>query len=55
MGFVEIDENTLKQVKQITLTNYENIGVFVPIDAIQPMIEDLLHEIERLEEQLENQ
>ena len=47
---VTIDENIIKKVESITITDYEAKGNQVPAENIESMIEDLLHEIERLEE-----
>ena len=46
---VTIDEKIIKKVEEITITNYEAKGNKVPAENIEPMIEDLLYEIEKLE------
>jgi len=55
MGYVEIDERLLKGIKDLTITNYEEKGNFVPIESIEPMLEDLMCEIDRLKEKLEDE
>lgn len=52
MGFVELDSELLKSVKKETGVNYQNVGVFVPLDSVSPMLQDLLCEIDRLKEKL---
>jgi len=47
---VTIDEKIIKKVEEITITDYEAKGNQVPAENIEPMIEDLLYEIEKLQE-----
>ena len=44
---------TLKKVSKITYTDYEIDGQYVPIEKFIFMIEDLLIELDRAEEKLE--
>lgn len=55
MGYVEVDEKILEKIHRITITNYENKGCFLPAESVQPMLEDLLYEIESLEEKLHDE
>ena len=47
---VTIDENIIKKVEEITITDYQSKGNQVPAENVEPMIEDLLMEIQRLED-----
>lgn len=47
---VTIDENIIKKVEEITITDYQSKGNQVPAENIEAMIEDLLYEIEKLED-----
>lgn len=47
---VTIDENIIKKVESITITDYESKGNQVPAENIEAMIEDLLFEIEKLQD-----
>lgn len=47
------DKNIIKRVQQRTITEYEMQNDFVPVQDIMYMVEDLLNEIERLEEEKE--
>jgi hypothetical protein len=47
---VTIDEKLVKAVEEITMTDYGCYKNQVPAENIEPMIEDLLYEIEKLEE-----
>lgn len=56
-----IDKKLLERIEKKTFTDYEAYDVvggndnetYVPMDKIEPMLSDLLIEIESLEEQLE--
>lgn len=52
--FVKIDEELYKKIQQITFTDYNAIGNLIPVDSIEPMLEDLLCEIEHQEERYED-
>lgn len=55
--YYKLDENTAKivnRVIKITLTDYEVKGTFIPINSFISMIEDLICEVERKEEELNN-
>lgn len=43
--------NALKKVEDITCSDYEIVGNFIPVDMLIGVIEDLLVEIDRLEEE----
>lgn len=45
----------IKEVNKETGTTYEMKGEFLNYENIEPMIEDLLNEISRLKEQLEDE
>ena len=45
----------IKEVNKETGTTYEMKGEFLDYQNIEPMIEDLLNEISRLKEQLEDE
>lgn len=54
-----LDENVYDRIEEKTCTNYEGIrikdyGVAVNPDAVKVMLEDLLLEIGRLEEEIED-
>lgn len=55
MGYVELDERLLEDIKKLTITNYKEKGNFVPIENIEPMLEDLMCEINSLKEKLEDE
>lgn len=52
--YLRIDEDLYKEISDITMTNYEKVGDFLPYDSIIPMFEDLLAEIHHLEEKYED-
>ena len=55
MGYVEIDERLLNEISDLTSTNYQNKGCYLPAESVEPMLEDLLHEIDYYKEQLEDE
>lgn len=52
--YLKIDEEILKKIQDITMTNYEAEGCYLPADSINDIIEDLLLEIDRQEERYED-
>ena len=52
--YLKIDEETLQKIQDITGTDYEALGELLPSDSINDIIEDLMLEIDRLNEELED-
>lgn len=52
--YIEIDEEIIKKVEEITITDYETKGDLVPGEHIEQMIENLLNEIDSLNEKIED-
>ena len=55
--FKELKENEIediKEVQKITLTDYELKGNFIPVENYMSIIQDLLCEYHKLEEQVED-
>lgn len=52
--YLKIDEKLLKKVEKITMTDYETQGELLPTSSVEPIIEDLLLEISRIEEQIDD-
>lgn len=50
----EKEKETIKRVSEITYTDYEMEGKFIPVENLIAAIEDLLLEIGRLEEKIED-
>jgi len=53
MGYIELDEKIIKEVEEVTFEKFHKIGNLVPMEEIESTLEDLLSEIDRLKEQLE--
>lgn len=51
---VEVEKKILDKIEEITMTDYETEGNKVPADNIESMLDDLLREIEKLEERIED-
>ena len=52
--YIKLDENLYNKIKKITMTDYDALGDFIPSESIEPMLEDLIYEIEHLEEKYED-
>lgn len=55
--FEELNENEIediKEVEEITLTDYELKGNFMPVKSYMSVIQDLLYEYHILQEQIED-
>lgn len=52
--YIKLNEDLYKKIKGITCTEYDATGDFIPSESIEPMLEDLICEIERLEEKYED-
>lgn len=50
----EYEQKLIKKVQERTITDYEVLGEFVPVDSFISMLEDLLAEVDRLEEEKED-
>lgn len=54
MMYLELDERIKKEIKELLSINYEFKGNYLPYDSIEPLIEDLLSEIDNLKEKIED-
>lgn len=52
--YLKFDEDLYKEITSLTMTDYEMYGEFLPHDSIIPMIQDLLGEIHKLQEEYED-
>jgi len=52
--YIKLNEDLYNKIKNITFTDYEALGDFIPSESIEPMLEDLLLEIDRLQEKYED-
>ena len=48
--YLKLEDETLKRIQSITLTDYEAKLGYVPAESVTEIIADLLLEIDRLEE-----
>ena len=55
MGYMELNEKIIKEIEEITFERFHKIGNLVPLDEIESTLEDLLTEIDRLKEELEDE
>lgn len=55
MGYIELDEKIIKEVEEVTFEKFHKIGNLIPLEDIEGTLEDLLCEIDRLKEQLEDE
>lgn len=52
--YIKLDEDLYNKIKKITMNDYDATGDFIPSESIEPMLEDLILEIEHLEEKYED-
>ena len=52
-NYMEIDEKIIKEIEDITWSNYVKDGNLVKIDVVHVMLEDLVVKYRRLEEAFE--
>lgn len=52
--FLKIDDDLYKKIKEYTMVDYERIGEDLPSNSIIPIFEDLIYEIEKLKELIED-
>ena len=49
--YIKLDEELYERIKELTCTDYDAESSFIPSESIEPMLRDLLIEIDRLEEE----
>lgn len=52
--YIKIDEDKLKKIQEITMTDYEAKLNYVPSENIMNIIDDLLCEIDNMQEKIED-
>lgn len=52
--YLELDKKIIDKIEEITCTDYERKGDYIPVENIENMIKDLLYEIDRLNEKIED-
>lgn len=52
--YLELDKKTIDKIEEITCTDYERKGDYIPAENIDSMIYDLLCEIDILSEKIED-
>lgn len=50
MGYIQLDEDLIKELEEVTYEKFHKIGNLIPIDELENTFKDLLHEIDRLKE-----
>lgn len=55
MLYLELTEELKKKIEQITCTDYDFKGIFLPAHNADLLIRDLLVEIDNLNQQIENE
>lgn len=52
--FIKIDEEKIKNIQEITMTDYETLGDMLPCENVEAILDDLVCEIHRLQEMHED-
>lgn len=50
--YLKMNEEKLKDIEKITMTDYEREGMFLPMEMVESIIDDLLVELGVLQEKL---
>lgn len=53
--FIQIDEEVIKKVEKVTMERFNKVGNLIPAEEVEGAFEDLLCEIDRLKEELEDE
>lgn len=53
--FIQIDEEVIKKVEEVTFEKFHKVGNLIPAEEVEGAFEDLLCEIDRLKEELEDE
>ncbi len=54
MTYIELNDDLIKEIEKYTVTNYYIKGDFLPTDSVISLLEDLISEIHRQEEKVED-
>lgn len=49
----EEEQNLIKEIENITITDYEIFGEFIPNESLLNIIKDLMYEYHKLEEKIQ--
>lgn len=52
--YLKLEQKTIDRLKKISITDFEEIGTFIPAENVETIIEELIMEIDRLEEKVED-
>lgn len=52
--YLKLDKKIIDKIEEIICTDYERKGDYIPAENIDSMIYDLLYEIDRLNEKIED-
>lgn len=52
--YLELKQDLIDKIEEITCTDYERKGNYIPAENIENIIKDLLYEIDRLNEKIED-
>lgn len=55
MGYVEIDEKIIDKIEKITMAKFKRVGNLIPLEEIEDAFNDLLLEIDRIQEELDDE
>ena len=50
--YIKLDEELKEKIEKITDVDYDFKGEYMPSESIEPMLKDLIYEIDKLEEKI---
>jgi hypothetical protein len=52
--YLKVEQKIIDRLKEISITDFEEVGTLIPAESIECIIEELIMEIDRLEEKVED-
>ena len=52
--YLKLEQKIIDRLKKIRITDFEEVGTFIPAENVETIIEELIMEIDRLEEKVED-
>ena len=52
--YLKLEQKIIDRLKKISITDFEEVGTLIPGENVKSIIEELIMEIDRLEEKVED-
>ena len=54
MYLLKVEQKIIDRLKKISITDFEEVETFIPAENVETIIEELIMEIDKLEEKVED-